>query len=583
MQSNEGEHKPFREQEGYGKAVNAPEGELLKCNTVILAHDPHISDFKGAAWKPAHQAVTYSVEWDTSPAGEVENTAFVWIGGSQVRPVRPAYPYIKAKLYVDGVYRLCFPLGRIDGYAVCDNGFILRFEPRRFTSLVEDAQRMWHPEGVSGVYRLEVKQEYLTKGQPLRLRAEIEPSGEGYEAVFYVSPRKDALRVDVESLREELSLLQNDIVQLKKSHEMLYAQVYPHLFPKKLPGKVGIINLEETLHHCPASVTVMRDGEIVVTARLGEEHIGLDGRVVLFRSMDNGQTWGKYEKMYDLGNVDHRSAPIFELPNGEWVTTDYRLGKEAYSKEGFYTGPKIYSVWGAWSSDRGKTWTLSENPVFVPGRPPYLETERNMIQLPGGRLLLPAMYQDEPTLCDGLGGTSSSNLCVHYSDDNGRNWNLLATTPRNPLVTGEPSIIRAKSGKIIMVARSEGSGYEWMKKGCLFQSDSCDDGKTWTMPRPTDMIGPAVTGHLLQLADGRIMCTHASRLYPGSIYVTVSSDEGETWDTDNTRILVNDIANYDSCYPNSGQMADGTIISVWYNNLFGKFFINYMLFRPEDI
>ena len=90
-------------------------------------------------------------------------------------------------------------------------------------------------------------------------------------------------------------------------------------------------------------------------------------------------------------------------------------------------------------------------------------------------------------------------------------------------------------------------------------------------------------GHLLRLQDGRILCTHASRNYPGSVYATVSRDEGETWDTAHTKIITNDIKNYDSCYPNSGQLPDGTIVTVWYANLFGKFFIPALRWRPEDL
>ena len=89
--------------------------------------------------------------------------------------------------------------------------------------------------------------------------------------------------------------------------------------------------------------------------------------------------------------------------------------------------------------------------------------------------------------------------------------------------------------------------------------------------------------HLLQLQDGRILCTHASRTYPGSVYVTLSRDEGETWDTENTRIITNDLANFDSTYPTSGQLADGTLLTTWYANLFGKFYVAVKRYRPENL
>jgi len=88
---------------------------------------------------------------------------------------------------------------------------------------------------------------------------------------------------------------------------------------------------------------------------------------------------------------------------------------------------------------------------------------------------------------------------------------------------------------------------------------------------------------LLQLRDGRILVSHAARAYPGSIYVTISHDEGRTWDTAHTHVLTHDLANYDSTYPTSGQLPDDTILTTWYGNLFGKFYVAVLRYRPEDL
>jgi hypothetical protein len=67
------------------------------------------------------------------------------------------------------------------------------------------------------------------------------------------------------------------------------------------------------------------------------------------------------------------------------------------------------------------------------------------------------------------------------------------------------------------------------------------------------------------------------------VYATVSHDEGETWDTDNTRIVTNDLVNNDTTYPTTAQLADGTLVTTWYANLFGKFFVAVKRYRPEDL
>jgi sialidase-1 len=80
-----------------------------------------------------------------------------------------------------------------------------------------------------------------------------------------------------------------------------------------------------------------------------------------------------------------------------------------------------------------------------------------------------------------------------------------------------------------------------------------------------------------------VLCTHAARGPRGGIYVTVSEDQGRTWRTDRTRVVTNDLRNYDSTYPTSAQTADGTVVTVWYANMFGKFFIAGLRYRPEAL
>src|SRR5690606_24995057 len=175
-------------------------------------------------------------------------------------------------------------------------------------------------------------------------------------------------------------------------------------------------------------------------------------------------------------------------------------------------------------------------------------------------------------------------VAVHASDDRGRSWRCLAKLSEDDRVTGEPTLLRTRSGRVILLARTEIlQGRDFTRRGMLMQSVSLDEGQTWSPLEETKMSSMSSPGHLLQLQDGRILASHASRFYPGSIYVTTSDDEGRTWNTDRTRIVACDLPNDDSCYPTSGQLADGTILTTWYGNLFGKFYIAVMRYRPEDL
>lgn len=577
------------EQEGFARALSVSADDVPVCGSAFSSSSFILRDFRGAirngkgvaARVNPHLHRTF-VEWETSAAETEDTTVFTWIGGSQLRPVRPAFPVPMAKLFVNETLRLRFPLGRtVDSYIVGEDGFSLRIEPRRFQSLVENSHRAWRPDGVSGFYRLHVPGEFLKLGRPLRLRVELEPAPPGCEALFYVSPRTDALRVDLRLLRDEVAQLQADLTQLRESHELLYAQLYPQLFPRFVPGKVVVAMQDDTLHLHPPSITAMNDGELVITCREATDHLSPDGRIVMVCSKDGGKTWGSRKVILDGDNVDHRAAPILELPCGDWVAVDYRAGG-LYTEDGAFgvAEPRAATLWGAWSTDRGKTWSYSAEPLTVSGAATlYAEAERPPIILPNGRLLVSANYRPANTT-----STTGVALAIFSSDDNGRSWQVLSKVPPRPFLVGEGTLLRAKSGRILLLSRSqEFMGGRAEASGVLMQSVSLDDGKTWSELGETGMSSMRAPAHLLQLEDGRILCTHASRSYPRSVYATISRDEGKSWDTDNTRIITNDLTNNDTTYPTTAQLSDGTLVTTWYGNLFGKFFVAVKRYRPEDL
>jgi len=585
------------EQEGFDRAANVAPGELLVCGSCYNSFGMSIADFRGPAlpaegqlpgaapgWTDAfkdHQ----SIEWETTETEGGGNRVFTWIGGSQVRPVRSSFPYATARLLVDGVERLRFQLGWPQLYTVAVGGFSLDFEPRRFVTLVEHSHRSWEPHGISGFYRLAIPAKHLSAGKPVRLRVELDAPPRGSESLYYVSPRSDALRLNLAILRDEVAQLQADVVSLKRSNEMLWAQHYPELFPARITGERVIALQNETLHYHPATLTVLRNGEVVITCREATDHLSPDGRMVIVRSRDGGRTWSPREVLYQLSPTsDHRCGPIFELPNGDWVTTDYRAGCLYNADRTFCVGtPRSASLWGAWSSDQGKTWQFCTEPISTPGKHPFSEVERHMIQLPSGRLLVAAAYM--PWEDDGkTPAWDYVGMTIHCSDDSGRHWKPLGNVPEHQDVIGEPTLLRTRSGRIILLARSElKTGIDFTRRGPIFQSVSDDDGQTWSCLEATGMSSMSAPAHLLQLSDGRILVSHAARAYPGSIYVTISHDEGRTWDTDHTRLITHDLANYDSTYPTSGQLPDGTILTTWYGNLFGKFYVAVLRYRPEDL
>ncbi len=582
--------------EGFARIINCPEDESPFCSSVFGSSDiwgavdmaGNIPASSGAPHGPirAYRDRMY-LEWETAPARGACDTEFVWVGHSLVRPLRPAFPPALATLTIDGVSRLDFPLG-VPGFGKVANadGFCLAFEPRRYQSSVEEHHRYWCPGGVGGIYRLRAPAKRVKAGKPLRLRVDLPPKTPQYETVFFVSPRP-ALANDLQSLRLEVEQLQRDLVSVRMAQERLYAQHYAHLFPAKIRGELVVVTQDPTRHFHPPSITALANGELIVTMREATDHISRDGRMVLVRSSDQGRTWGPRELMFDLGNADHRSCAITELPDGTWIGFDYRC-QANYRPDGTYNfDPRDPTLWACWSTDRGRTWSFSPEPLTVPGACAYGEPERHIIRLSSGALLLAANYvQHAEQLTENVfAPTHTFNIAIFRSDDNGRTWKAVSTVPNEGYcISGEPTIVQTRSGKLVLLARSEvGQGGSWTKAGMLFQADSFDEGRTWTPLRSTALSSMSSPGHLIKLADGRLLCSHAARAYPLSIYVTTSDDDGVTWNTDRTRVLADDIANFDSCYPTTAQLKDGSLMTVWYASLFGMFFVAGMRYPLSEL
>jgi len=93
---------------------------------------------------------------------------------------------------------------------------------------------------------------------------------------------------------------------------------------------------------------------------------------------------------------------------------------------------------------------------------------------------------------------------------------------------------------------------------------STDQGRTWT-------AGPHLSqpsqhpGHLLELADGRILLTYGSRIPRlRGVCGRVSDDGGENWSP--PFMVVGGLLEGDCGYPSSVQVEDGEIVTAYYAN-----------------
>ena len=95
----------------------------------------------------------------------------------------------------------------------------------------------------------------------------------------------------------------------------------------------------------------------------------------------------------------------------------------------------------------------------------------------------------------------------------------------------------------------------------LFASD--DDGRSWQNRGPMTPAGQH-PGHLIRLADGRILFTFGIRTGRRGVGVRFSDDEGASWSA--PRVIVTCEGASDGGYPSSSQCADGTVVTAYYTN-----------------
>jgi len=229
------------------------------------------------------------------------------------------------------------------------------------------------------------------------------------------------------------------------------------------------------------------------------------------------------------------------------------------------------------SQDSGVTWTVTpigrtyddEELHFDPG----YGTVRNVLEEPDGSLMM-IMSMNGPE-----SGAEWSRTWRFWSHDRGITWQKREEAKIwkfELMMFGEASFARLADGRILAVSRTH---LEPPIKGpppagptpphlpineadnFLMLTESADNGLTWSTPRAISNYAE-VHGHLLVLADGRILCTYASYHYPYGVLAMLSEDNGKTWDRKRPIRLAYSLSVYCG-WPSSIQLPDGDIVTYY--------------------
>ena len=320
------------------------------------------------------------------------------------------------------------------------------------------------------------------------------------------------------------------------------------------------------------------DGELWVTWSGGRDgHVCPMGQVRAMTSKDDGATW-TYPRVLLDSPLDDRDSGVMETAKGTLlVTTFTSLAYEAdLAKSLMYLpdgkGPSMRPM----KSEVIARWQAAQNRLTAEQRKAELgewvlrstdgglnfsariativNSPHGPLQLKDGRLLYVGKQLWKP---DGKIGAAESK-------DDGLTWTWLSEIPTRPgddVKKGyhELFAIETDDGRIVTQIRNHNKP----DAGTTLQCESSDGGRTWTVPKSIDVWG--LPSQLLKLKDGRLLMTYGHRRKPFGNQARISTDHGRTWSA--PMIVSGDGTTGDLGYPATVELADGTLLTVWYENV----------------
>jgi Neuraminidase (sialidase) len=280
------------------------------------------------------------------------------------------------------------------------------------------------------------------------------------------------------------------------------------------------------------NLVTLRDGTIVALIHNRPSHGQMEGDVECWASSD-GSIW---EKRGHPAPNEPRTVRM-NVGAGLAANGDLLVLCSGWTDEKQEERPKqapfrdaVIPTWVCRSRDGGRTWTQIKR--FAP---PENELHTSMY---AGELAEPAKSS-----------RMKSFRAWHFrSDDDGTTWRPASVIG---MTHNETSLFHLGGRNWLAAARIEAMD--------IFRSS--DDGATWQTPlRVTGRN--EINGHLLRLADGRILLSYGSRVKGQfGVLAKISNDEGRTW---GEPIRLANSLEQDCGYPSSVQRSDGRIVTAYY-------------------
>ena len=329
-----------------------------------------------------------------------------------------------------------------------------------------------------------------------------------------------------------------------------------------------------------STVARRANGELWVTWSGGRDgHVCPMGQVRAMTSRDDGATW-TYPRVLLDSPTDDRDSGVLETAKGTLLVTTFTslAYEDPLAKSVMYMPvagkssamrpmpPEVVARWQATqkrlTADERQAelgeWVLRSTDGglnFSARIATIVNSPHGPLQLKDGRIL----YIGKELW------TKNQRIGAVESKDDGLSWNWLSEIPGRPGDDVERDYhelhaVESDDGRIVAQIRHQGK----VDKNWTLQTESTDGGKTWTIPRA---ITFGIPSQLLKLRDGRLLMTYGHRRLPFGNQARLSTDHGRTWSE--PMIVSGDGTVSDLGYPSTVELADGTLLTVWYENMKG--------------
>ena len=319
------------------------------------------------------------------------------------------------------------------------------------------------------------------------------------------------------------------------------------------------------------TVARLQNGKIAVTASgFRVEHICPFGKAVIAYSENDGETYTSPAPVIDTV-LDDRDAGILPFGESNVIVTSFNnsVGFQRiieyvseYSLEYLdtVTSDEEEKALGATfriSNDFGVTFgEIYKSPVTSPHGPVCL-SDGTLLWV--GRTFNPLNSQRIGIDCIQAHKINPEDGSMEFVGEI-ENVEIDGIIP----LSCEPHAIALEDGTVLVHFRAHNYGAGIFT---VFQSESADNGKTWTKPRQVLPKCGGAPPHLLKHSSGMLISTYGFRGYPYGekpygIRAMFSRDNGKTWDIDYA-ICESDISD-DMGYPCTVELADGSLLTVFY-------------------